>query len=95
MVLMSRLQRLCPFDHDLGFPYWLKLLEGRTKKILLRKTKDGRIHKRTKKTIHAANILFKQMPEISYEEETTTTSGTEELETRRANWGMWPMKSWP
>ena len=35
------------------------------------------------------------MPEMTNEEETTTTSGTEELETRRANWGMWLMKAWP
>ena len=47
------------------------------------------------RTIHAANILFKQMPEMTNEEETTTTSGTEELERRRANWDKWPMKAWP
>ena len=48
-----------------------------------------------KKTIHAANILFNQMPEITNEETTTMTSGTEELETRRANWDKWPMQAWP
>ena len=48
-----------------------------------------------KRTIHAANILFKQMPEMTKEETTTMTSGTEELETRRANWDKWHMKAWP
>ena len=72
-----------------------KLMEERTKKILLRKTKDGRIRKRMERTIHAANIIFKQMPEMTNEEETTMRSGREELERRGANWGMWPMKVWP
>ena len=47
------------------------------------------------KTIRAANILFKQMPESRDDERGGDNYEVGKRGTGDANWGMWPMKAWP